>query len=345
MTTTHIGRYEVKDLLGEGGMGQVYRAVDPKLQQEVAIKVINPALLGGEKVLIRAQRELQVLLSLRSHPNIVTVYDYVEEPFALVMELLQGRSLGTVIAEHPSGLPVDQLYRHACSMVEAVGFAHEMGIFHRDIKPGNIMVVELGHQDQIKVLDFGLAGFFQDKAGLTRTGARMGTAGYIAPEQHLGEEVDERTDIYALGVILFEMATGQSPFQEHAHSDYELMKAQIERPMTVASLFRAELSRSLDEIILRATARYQQDRYTSCEELLEDLRKADHGGHVDYGLRGVHLSPSNSPVLGPVPTTPPPPEVNTDMFRAVTEEMLASRTPPPLPQTKENNQLQSIPTP
>ena len=293
----HVGRYEVIDVLGEGGMGQVLRAWDPKLQQHVALKVINPALMGKQKVQVRAARELNVMLSLRSHPNIVTVLDYVEEPFALVMELLEGEELADVIARNPQGMSFDMIYETGMAMVGALGFAHEKQILHRDMKPGNVMVMTFGQKHEIKVLDFGLAGFLASDVKLTRTGARMGTPGYMAPEQHLGATVDGRTDIYAMGVILYEMAVGYSPFKEHTDTDYQLMKAQLELPMPRPSSVRSGIPVALEEIILKATAREPEDRYQNAGEFLEDLKRASSGDRVDYGLR-------NKPEPSPAPTQP-----------------------------------------
>jgi serine/threonine protein kinase len=297
-----VGRYEVVDVLGEGGMGQVLRAWDPKLQQHVALKVINPALIGKEKVQVRAARELNVMLSLRSHPNIVTVLDYVEEPFALVMELIDGEELAEVIARNPQGLPVDMIYDVASAMVGALGFAHEKEILHRDMKPGNVMVMTLAQKQEVKVLDFGLAGFLSSDVKLTRTGARMGTPGYMAPEQHLGTSVDGRTDIYAMGVILYEMATGQSPFKAYTGTDYQLMKAQLELPMPRPSHVRPDIPVALEEMILKATAREPAERYQNAGEFLADIKGASSGGSVDYGLRDK-TEPSSVPARGAAPPT------------------------------------------
>jgi serine/threonine protein kinase/tetratricopeptide (TPR) repeat protein len=317
----HVGRYEVREVIGEGGMGQVLKAWDPKMYLEVALKVINPALLGSGKVLARAQRELQVLLALRAHPNIVTVIDYVEEPFALVMEYLDGQELGSLIEHAPQGMAQGDAIRYTIPVLDAVAFAHQKGVLHRDIKPGNVMVVQLGSQEQVKVLDFGLAGFLSDDVRLTRTGARMGTQGYMAPEQHLAETVDERTDIYALGVVLFQMVTGHMPYEAHSSSDYRMMKAQLEEPIPLPSSLNPNVSPSMDEIVLRSTARHPQDRYPSCEAFAEDLRKVDHGGVIDYGLR------SQVPKSVPAQSRPVPPPAKVPVAPTMFEDSPPTNPP------------------
>jgi serine/threonine protein kinase/tetratricopeptide (TPR) repeat protein len=277
-----IDRFQIRGLLGEGGMGQVLHGFDPKMGQDVAIKVIHPALMTRSKVYARATRELQVMLSLRAHPNIVTVLDYVERPFAVVMEFLKGENLHDTLTALGAGLPYDDALRYGLEMVDAIGFAHQQGVLHRDIKPGNVMLVQLGTKRKVKILDFGLAGFLQDDQDtkLTRDGARLGTPGYMAPEQHLGQSVDARTDVYAAGIVLFEMFTGKTPFYQHASSEYETTRAQLEFPMLRPSQLTSDLPPDLDAIILKATARNMEERYPSCEALASDLEALQRGRPV-----------------------------------------------------------------
>jgi hypothetical protein len=160
----------------------------------------------------------------------------------------------------------------------------------------------LAQKQEVKVLDFGLAGFLSSDVKLTRTGARMGTPGYMAPEQHLGTSVDGRTDIYAMGVILYEMATGQSPFKAYTGTDYQLMKAQLELPMPRPSHVRPDIPVALEEMILKATAREPAERYQNAGEFLADIKGASSGGSVDYGLRDKP-EPSSVPARGAAPPT------------------------------------------
>jgi serine/threonine protein kinase len=287
-----LDRFEIRGLLGEGGMGQVLHGFDPKMGQDVAIKVIHPALLTRSKVYARATRELQVMLSLRAHPNIVTVLDYVESPFAVVMEFLEGDNLYDLLESIGGPLPYDEALRHGLEMVDALGFAHEKGVLHRDIKSGNVMLVQLGKKRKVKVLDFGLASFLEDDQDnkLTRAGARLGTPGYMAPEQHLGQPVDVRTDVYAAGIVLFEMFTGKTPFHQYSTSEYETTRAQLELPMLRPTQLVGELPQGLDAVILKATARQADDRYSSCEELAADLEALQRGESVTAALSPILAS-------------------------------------------------------
>ena len=287
-TGQSIGPYAVVDMLGEGGMGQVLRCVDPKTGHHVAVKVLNPALMGNTKVVQRFERELQVMLALRSHPNIVTVLDYVSDPFALVMEMLAGETMHDRL-QRSGGLPLDELYRFFKQILEAVDFAHEEGVLHRDIKSANVMLVRLGAQDHVKVMDFGLAGFVVGSQ-LTRAGTRMGTPAYMAPEQHLGGQITRMTDVYSLGALLFELATGVVPYPDtDTTTDYALMKQHIEAPIPLASSLRPGLPASVDEMVLRAMQKAASGRYPTCAAFLADLRNVERGVEVTYGLREAAL--------------------------------------------------------
>ena len=272
MAGDQIGRYQVAELLGEGGMGAVVRAYDPKNQREVAIKIIHPALLGRANVMERFDRERRVMVHLGDHANIVTVFDYVEQPFALVMELMKGRPLDVLLAEE-GPLPLRRVAAYARELLDAVGFAHDQGITHRDLKPGNVMIVTVGRNQQVKVMDFGLAGFVGGSSGLTRTNARMGTPDYMAPEQHRGSQAGQPADIYALGLILFEMLTGRRPFGPF-ESDYEIMRAHIEEVTPPPSSLCHGIPPAIDALILRATAKNPQERFATCYDMLEALEAA-----------------------------------------------------------------------
>lgn len=316
MSGSTIGHYQLLELLGEGGMGQVYRGLDPRMQREVAIKVISPALVGNTKVVERFQRELQVLVSLQAHPNIVTVLDYVAEPFAVVMEMMHGETLDAFLARQPGPMAVPKVLGHFKTILQAVGFAHEKGILHRDLKSSNAMVVHLGSQEVVKVMDFGLAGFLGGASGLTRAGARMGTPAYMAPEQHLGRAVDERSDLYALGILLFEMLTGRLPFCQTTLSDYEMARSHIEGSVPLPSSLRPDLPRSLDQIVLRATQKEMEHRYATAGEFLADIERVEAGGVVEYGLASRAAGGSaptrtgaavGATVIEELPFQPPPP--------------------------------------
>src|SRR5438105_879951 len=214
-----IAHYRIIDKLGEGGMGTVYRATDTKLNREVAIKILPDAFAADPDRMARFQREAQVLASL-NHPNIAAIYGV--EDCALVMELVEGETLA-------GPLPLETALNYARQIADALEAAHEKGIVHRDLKPANIKVTPEG---RVKVLDFGLAkaisgdpisGDPVNSPTLTMhatvAGVILGTAGYMSPEQAKGKAVDKRTDIWAFGVVLYEMLTGESLFIGETVSD------------------------------------------------------------------------------------------------------------------------------
>src|SRR6516225_808995 len=210
-TVRSIGRYRIEALLGTGAMGEVYRAHDPAIDRLVAIKVVRPELVagsGGEQLLERFRREARAA-GRRFHPNIVAIWDFGDDhgmPF-LVMELVEGQSLDRVIKSSGT-LPPGRSVAIITQVLNALGFAHEIGIVHRDIKPSNIMVLP---GDQVKVADFGIARL--EASEFTIVGDLLGTPAYMAPEQLSGGPIDHRTDLFATGVILFEMLTAVKPFR------------------------------------------------------------------------------------------------------------------------------------
>ena len=217
---TRLGHYDVTSLLGEGGMGQVWQATDTQLNREVALKILPDAFASDPDRLARFKREAQILASL-NHPNIAAIYgiEEAEGTRALVLELVEGPTLADRIAKGP--IPLDEALPIAKQIAEALEAAHEAGVIHRDLKPANIKVRDDG---TVKVLDFGLAKALDPAptvdpsqsptltAAATQMGMIMGTAAYMSPEQARGKTVDKRADIWAFGVVLFEMLTGTKPF-------------------------------------------------------------------------------------------------------------------------------------
>jgi len=228
---TRIGPYEISGLLGAGGMGEVYRAHDARLHRDVAVKTLPASLADDANRLARFQREAQVLAAL-SHPHIAAIFGLEESGGvrALVMELVEGQTLAERIAAGP--IPLDEALRMAREISSALDAAHEKGIVHRDLKPANI---KLAPDGRVKVLDFGLAKAIEgDPASgsgsrpadsptltleATRAGMLMGTAAYMSPEQARGKTVDKRADIWAFGVVLYEMLTGRTLFEGETLSD------------------------------------------------------------------------------------------------------------------------------
>jgi len=212
-----LGHYKILELLGKGGMGEVYRAEDTTLDREVALKILPPELAESQERLDRFQREAKTLAAL-DHPNIVHIYTVEEADGVrfLTMHLVEGKQLSELIPK--GGMSLDRIFDLAIPLADALATAHEKGVIHRDLKPANIMVTDEG---RVKVLDFGLAKLQHDlhtpvatelpTEPLTEEGRIVGTMPYMSPEQLEGAEIDSRSDVFSLGVILYEMATGERP--------------------------------------------------------------------------------------------------------------------------------------
>jgi TolB-like protein/Flp pilus assembly protein TadD len=278
-----IGPYTVMDLLGTGGMGEVYRAHDKRLDRHVAIKFLPRAMADDAAALDRFRREARAASAL-NHPNICTVHDIGEHqgrPF-LVMELLEGQSLKDRIAE--KSVPIPELVAITRQVCAALQSAHAKGIVHRDIKPANIFVTQGG---QVKILDFGLAkrgveslslspatprpAGSTDALSLTATGMIVGTLTHMSPEQAAGQEVDARSDIFSLGIVLYEMATGQPPF--HGRTAVGIMCSILTESPEKPSALNAAVPAKLDRAILKALEKDREDRYQSVALLSADLEE------------------------------------------------------------------------
>jgi serine/threonine-protein kinase len=260
-------RYEVLSELGHGGMGVVYKAKDSKMGRLVAIKVMTAFTPGREEVQERFLREAKSIAKMH-HPNIVVVYDYGRHNGApyIAMEYVEGLPLDKVIASRAnlSLLTKVDLLVQVC---QALHYAHQQGIVHRDVKPGNIMLLENGKR--VKLLDFGIA---RDGApsSLSKSGQAMGTTPYMSPEQTKGQkDLDARSDIFSVGVVLYEVAAGRPPWT--ANSDYEVMTKIIQEPAVPLSSYLRDYPRQLDRILERALAKDPAARYQTAEEMAQDL--------------------------------------------------------------------------
>lgn len=271
-----IGQYELLDRVGTGGMGEVWRARD-RSGRIVALKKVHDNLVRHQVIRDRAGIELDALIQLQEHPNIVTVLDSMTTPLAIVTEFIEGASLDTILQQE-SALPVDFLLPHFHSIVSAIAFAHRNGIIHRDIKPGNVMLANQRGRDGrveqvVKVLDFGLARIGTGVA-LTKLGDPMGTPQFMSPEQHKGEEADHRTDIYALGALLFTCSTGRVPFPPDRYpTDHRIAMGHIADGFPMPTSLRPGLPRWVDEVVRKATAKRPADRYASCDEMLKVIER------------------------------------------------------------------------
>ena len=257
------GRYLLEERLGKGGMGQVWRALDQRLQRTVAIKIMAPQFTEEPEFLVRFLREAQSIARI-SHPNVVSVLDFGEEGDSplLVMEYVPGKSLGELTGE-----PMEP--RRAVAVVaqaaDAAGAAHAQGIVHRDIKPSNIVLSEDG---RAKLVDFGIASL-KDVDRITQTGTTIGSPHYISPEQASGEKATPASDVYALGVVLFELLTGKKPFD--AESVAGVAMAHIEQEPRPPSELVPGLDPKLDQIVLKAMSKQPSQRYADGRELAEAL--------------------------------------------------------------------------
>ncbi len=265
-------------------MGEVYRARDSRLGRDVAIKVLPAALAADPDRLQRLEREARAAAAL-NHPNIVTVYavERSDGILFLTMELIEGQSLDHAIAK--GGLRLDELLKIAIPLTDAIAAAHSKGITHRDLKPANIMIGSGDHDGRVKVLDFGLAKLDESSAlaaGATTITAEdrvLGTVAYMSPEQAAGKPIDARSDLFSLGVILYEMATGQRPFKGDTNVTV-LSSILKDTPPTVADINRAlpsELSRIIKHCLVKDPARRYQTAADLRNELAELKQDLDSG--------------------------------------------------------------------
>ncbi len=265
MTKT-IGQYEIGDLLGEGGLGQVHAAFDTVLQRQVAIKSLRPELLNDANFVERFRVEATSLARL-NHPNITTIYSLIPEGknLYMVMELVRGHTLDDILQKRNAPIEIRESLAIIAQAADGLAYAHSMGVIHRDIKPANLMIAENG---VLKIMDFGIARV-RGSQRLTRTGSIVGTLAYMAPEQLRGEEGDEASDLYSLAIVLYEMLSGAPPFS--ATSEYDLMQAQInERPQRLIPRV-AGLSPAVESALMRALAKKPGQRFPSARAFSDAL--------------------------------------------------------------------------
>jgi serine/threonine-protein kinase len=273
----HVGNYVIEQELGGGGMARVYRVRHAILDTHHALKVLEPELRSSAQARERFLAEGRIQAKLLNHPNIVKVTEVIatEVVAALVMELVSGPTLGEHIAAHPDPLAADDVRAIFLPVLAAVGAAHDQGIIHRDIKPGNILLAEDEDGPVPKVTDFGIAKVIDDSAIgrqlSTRGDARMGTVAYMSPEQiSSAKDVTARSDIFSLGVTLYELATGKAAF-DHG-SDFELMRRIVEGRFRRPRQIHPGIDPAIARAIVRAMSPRPADRFASCEEFASALR-------------------------------------------------------------------------
>ena len=268
-------RYELNHLIARGGMAEVYRARDRLLDRPVALKVLFPELSVDRSFVERFRREAQAAANL-SHPNIVPVFDWGEDSgtYFIVMEFIDGRPLSSIL-KSAGPLTAERTADVGAHVAAALGYAHKHGVIHRDVKPGNVLITDDG---QVKVTDFGIARAINTEESLTQTGAVMGTATYFSPEQAEGIGVDARSDIYSLGVVMFEMATGRPPFL--GETPVAVASKHVrDSPPTPRELNPA-IPPTFEAIILKSMAKDPGHRYATADDLRADLLRFNEGRTV-----------------------------------------------------------------
>jgi len=261
-----IDNYKIVEKIGEGGMGEVYKGIDTMLEREVAIKMLRPELSRREDIVERFRSEA-IALGRLNHSHIATVYNFgrVDDQYYMAMEFVPGETLDSIIQQH-GRLSWRDAVQYAIQALEGLAHAHQSNVIHRDIKPANIIV---NGQNTLKLLDFGIARILQT-ARLTRTKHSIGTPGYMSPEQHQSKEVDARSDIYAVGIVLYEMLTGQTPFQHD--TEYGLVKAVIEdKPKSLRSIDKS-IPAPLEKLVLKALQKKPEKRFADAQEFILALR-------------------------------------------------------------------------
>ncbi len=267
-------RYRLVRMLGRGGMGAVYQAYDNELRRDVALKALLPEVAENASMLERFKREIQISSTI-THRNVLRVFDLGQGPGIrfLTMEFVEGENLAELM-KREGRLPVDRIERILRQVCQGLGAAHERNVLHRDLKPANVMI---DREDRVLLTDFGIAKS-AEQTGLTQAGEIMGTPHYMSPEQVKGEPVDVRSDIYSLGVMLYEMATGQVPYG--GNTVYEVMIQRVQKDPRPAVELNPDLPPYLQNLIQRCMAMHKEDRYASTDELVADLDKALETGRI-----------------------------------------------------------------
>lgn len=268
LTGKQFGHYQIVAPLGEGGMAAVYKAYQPSMERYVAVKVLPRHMSTSEEFVNRFRREAKLLAQLQ-HPHILTVFDYGEAdgyPY-IVMPFVNSGTLADLLRKQQLSLP--EVRRIMIQLGDALGYAHARGMIHRDIKPSNVLVDERGN---CLLTDFGLARMAESATKITSSGAVMGTPAYMSPEQGAGTDIDHRSDIYALGVILYEMVTGRVPYT--AETPIAIVFKHIQDPLPSARKLNPNLPEAVELVLLKLLAKNPADRYQNAEAFVQAIQKA-----------------------------------------------------------------------
>ena len=276
----YSNRYQVTHLIARGGMAMVYRAQDTLLNRAVALKILYPELSEDPLFVERFRREAQAAANL-SHPNIVPVFDWGEDrgTYFIVMELIEGTSLADMLRGSAT-ISASRSAQIVSQVAAALGYAHRSGVVHRDVKPGNILITRDG---QVKVTDFGIAQAVSSEDHLAEAGSVMGTATYFSPEQASGAAVDGRSDVYALGVVLYEMLVGRPPFI--GDTPVDVSSQHVNAAVPSMGQFSESVPKDLEAIVMEALSKSPENRYQSADELRADLIRFSEGQPVEAAQR------------------------------------------------------------
>ena len=269
MIGKQILNYEIKSILGEGGMGTVYLAEHLTIHRKVAIKVLKPEVAQKEEIRKRFKNEASLMAHLQ-HPNIVGLIDYLEQEdgLYLIMEYVDGRGLDEVIKDLSQPFPIPRATEIFKKVLAAFAYAHKNGIIHRDVKPSNILITS---NDEVKVLDFGIAKLVGETQNhLTKTGTHMGTVYYMSPEQVKAEQLDQRSDIYSLGITFYELLAGFCPYA-NLQSEYEVYNQIVKEPLVPLTNTMGEAYSKVWKVIFKAIQKNKFDRFASCDEMINAM--------------------------------------------------------------------------
>jgi serine/threonine protein kinase/uncharacterized RDD family membrane protein YckC len=331
-----VGGYRIDDVAGRGGMGVVYRATQLALDRTVALKLIAPEVAGDEDFRARFKRESRIAASIE-HPNVIPVHEAgeVDGQLFIVMRYVDGTDLRELLALEGPLEPL-RAARIVAQVAEALDAAHASGLVHRDIKPGNVLIARRGDADHVYLTDFGLTKHASGESGLTKTGQWVGTLDYVAPEQIEGAAVDARTDVYALGAVLYQALTGKVPYERD--SEVSKMWAHISDPPPRATEKRPELPRALDAVIGRAMAKKPHERYQSAGKFGEaaviaatQRTSAATQPHPPAPASGATAPGAPAPAGPPPVSVPagPPPAWSAPPSPPFATPVPATPTPPP----------------
>jgi serine/threonine-protein kinase len=309
-----LGQYQIIELAGKGGMATVYKAFQPSLNRYIALKVLPDYLANDEQFVQRFEQEARAAAALR-HPNIMVVYDVGQEgnTHYIAAEYLEGATLSQVLAQSRGPLPLPRIVNLLNQLASALDFAHQRGLVHRDIKPSNVFI---GPDDHVTLMDFGIVKALTSGQQVTRTGMMVGTPEYMSPEQAEAKSVDQRSDIYSLGVVLYQLLTGRVPFQ--ADSPTAVLLAHVTQPPRPPSQINPAIPPSVEAVVIRALAKNPIERFGSAGELARALVQAAGAPVPQVPVRAPAVPPTVT-----APSTPPPSYAPSGL----------SQTPPPAPPT------------